>query len=528
MQKKKEKFLEKIVKKDYNNELELVLEQKSFDENTKNILLTVLYKLETAYKDYTLVKQNVMPKDELLQKIIDIIKDQVDEIQIVKINSEDAKILGKNTVVVDKKNKKIITYPIERHLLYALSQISKKDKIIKNNHYFIDTTISDLLNLGNDINTVEPIRDFNGFSWDTVVKEIENLECNLVYQNLRILVGAKFLSDWIYLEEPMRDYYELFISRLKELYGEKIADELVEQLCRLSVLMEIKYNITKIKRFEKSKKDIEKNLFKLNDKEKFIKVLTKEKKDLNKKIRILDTIVSDKKLLQNEYIRRNALLDNENKIFSVKVLANMIKDERNNLIKRLEKINEILNPKRFVKDKNKYEEQYKYLRLIDVQDVDKECEKLLLEFQKIFIDCMKIRIQKANTEDELIQLLFEFRYYLNIPYNKNRKIYHLRYLNKDINNAMEMLIHKLIIEKICVKISNDEMFNYRILKNIFLTKIMDLTNIYIKITKEEDNIYLQLFDENIFDNKILLGQISEIDMQNLNVKLNKNISIFNT
>ena len=46
--KKKEKIFNKIVKKNFNNELEHVLEHKSFDENTKNILLSVLYKLEAA------------------------------------------------------------------------------------------------------------------------------------------------------------------------------------------------------------------------------------------------------------------------------------------------------------------------------------------------------------------------------------------------------------------------------------------------------------------------------------------------
>ena len=33
MQRKKKNLLEKIVKKDYNNELEKILEEKQFDEN---------------------------------------------------------------------------------------------------------------------------------------------------------------------------------------------------------------------------------------------------------------------------------------------------------------------------------------------------------------------------------------------------------------------------------------------------------------------------------------------------------------
>ena len=70
MQKKTDKFLEKIVKKDYNNELEKVLEKKNFDENTKSMLLNILYKIETAYKDYERVKPDIEEKEEFIQSII--------------------------------------------------------------------------------------------------------------------------------------------------------------------------------------------------------------------------------------------------------------------------------------------------------------------------------------------------------------------------------------------------------------------------------------------------------------------------
>ena len=88
MQKKTDKFLDKIVKKDYKNELEKVLENKVFDENTKSLLLNILYKIETAYKDYQKVKVDVENKEEFIQTIIDTIKNNCDEIKIVKLNSE--------------------------------------------------------------------------------------------------------------------------------------------------------------------------------------------------------------------------------------------------------------------------------------------------------------------------------------------------------------------------------------------------------------------------------------------------------
>ena len=51
MTKRKEKLLDKFVKKDYNNDLEEILAKKHFKEEVKNLLLDSLYKTENAYKD---------------------------------------------------------------------------------------------------------------------------------------------------------------------------------------------------------------------------------------------------------------------------------------------------------------------------------------------------------------------------------------------------------------------------------------------------------------------------------------------
>ena len=48
----REEIFSKLNIKDYNNELEKILEKKSFSEGTKNILLNILYKMETSYDDY--------------------------------------------------------------------------------------------------------------------------------------------------------------------------------------------------------------------------------------------------------------------------------------------------------------------------------------------------------------------------------------------------------------------------------------------------------------------------------------------
>ena len=63
----REEIFSKLNIRDYNNELEKILEKKSFSEGTKNILLNILYKMETAYDDYNKVKVYTNRKKDMLE-----------------------------------------------------------------------------------------------------------------------------------------------------------------------------------------------------------------------------------------------------------------------------------------------------------------------------------------------------------------------------------------------------------------------------------------------------------------------------
>ena len=527
MQKKKENFLDKVIKKNFNNELEHVLETKEFDEHAKSLLLSILYKLETAYADYEQVKKNVMPKDEFLQMIIDIIQKDVDKITLVKMGTEEAKVLENRTFLLDKKNKQIICYPIERKLLYALLKISKKEKIIKDKYYVVNKTISDMLNTGNNINMVEPMRDFNGFSWSMVVKDIESVEHNLIYQNLRIIAGAEFLNKWIYNRESIIDYFELFKEKLENLYGKQIQEKIIYSISKLSVLLEVKYDEPKVKKFLNTKRDIENKLMQIQNKGEFTIELTREKKLLNKEIKNIDTLISDKNLLQQEYKKRNDQLPLEKKIFSMRVLAKMLKEERQKLENKRENINKMLNPQKFIKYQNELEERYKYIQFIETTNVDNKITAELLELQKIFLDCYKIKTEKANTKEEIMNLIIELRYYLNLPINRKNKINELNQFFNQIQEIIKILINKAIQMKVLTNISSQENVSLFILKELFNTKIINLESINIEITQENEKLYLQMFDENVFDTKIDLGEVFLFDLKQFNIKLNKTVKIFN-
>ena len=415
-------FLEKIVKKDYNNKLEEILEKKYFDENVKSMLLSILYKIETAYKDYEKVKPDVEKKEEFVEKIINSIQDNCDDIKIIKLNSAESQILGKKTFIVEKNKKRIISYPVERKLLYSIAKISKSEKIIKDKYEIIDKTLSDLINVGNNIDTVEPMRDFNGYSWTTIIREIESIYHNIAYQNIRILVGSEFLNRWIKNSKSIIDYFEEFKNNLESMYGEDKQKEFINILNKLSVLLAYRYNEKLKNTLKKEHKEVESILNKIEDNQMFIQELTDEKILLTNEIKKIDETINDKKDLQEEYEKRNKDLPLEEKIFSVKILSKLMLEEREEKLKRLEEINKLLNPRNFVKFKNKIQNKQRYLKLIEKENIEKEIIKCILDLQKVFLDCYYIKIKNVNSKQDIIKLIYEFRYYCLIPISEKKSI----------------------------------------------------------------------------------------------------------
>ena len=526
MQKKKEKFLGKLVKKDYNNQLEMILEKKTFDETAKNLLLNILYKIEASYKDYEKVKQHVKSKESYIMDFIKMIEENCDSITICQMNSAGEDILNGKTFLVDKENKRIVCYPIERKLLYCITKISKHDTIIKKDYPIIDKTISNLINIGNNIDMVEPLRDFNGYSWTTIRNEIESIEYNLIYQNLRILLGYDFLEKWINNKEFIIDYMEVLKSRLEENFGLKNQKEMLKQIEKMSVLLEMKYNAKEKEKLEKEKKEIEEKLSKIDDKEKFIEMLTKQKRDLNKEIKIIDETINNKDLLQNEYVKRNEKLPLKKKIFSVRILSKLMLKEREEKLEEIEKLNELLNPKKFVAYKKEMEQKYEYLKLVEIKDIEKEIQNTNIKIQKIFLKCYKEKIEKIQNKSDIMEGIYEFRYYNLLPFNDDKEIYKVKEIKEELKETRRILLDKAQELKSIMVTSKNKEIDEQILRHIFNIRGISLEEIYIKLAKEKDKGYIQLFDEEAFEEKIEIEDFQNINKKDLEIKLNKKIKVF--
>ena len=555
----KEDIFSKINLKDYNNVLENILEQKAFSEDVKNLLLSMLYKIENGYEDYKTIKVNVSSKKSYVKKIIQVIKDECKEIQLIKPLSEESKILEKNNVnyIVEKETGKIISYPNERMMLEALVTLSQKDIVLEEQYSLYNLAMRDVLSIGNRMNCVEVIRDFNGWSWDITTNQMEGKNINIVYQSLLILLGNRFLQNWItnkedddedeeveipsneilrskynenfgmtkeeMQEDKTIDYIRKMQEILAEKYGEQNAIEFLEQLIKTILVIDCNINEKQRKIVLNLQNQFTKDLEKMQDNKAYVEELSKKKKELAERIKNIDTLLSDDKLLREEYENRNSKLANKDKIFSVSHLSIMLEKEKEKYFKEIKEYNLQMQPKEFVETKKALEEKLEFFEDIDVKENEKTNEeKQIILLQKFFLKCFEEKIKRALTKKEITNLIYELRYYEQLPYrqyniSKEEKI--AEYLKK----VEKQVIKKACLEKVLIKFSDEEELNYNILKNQFQSKIIKLENTIYVLKYKKGILKLEIYDTNIEE------ETREIEIKEkveLHVKLNKKIKIW--
>ena len=87
-------------------------------------------------------------------------------------------------------------------------------------------------------------------------------------------------------------------------------------------------------------------------------------------------------MLQKEYEIRNEKLPLNEKIFSVRILSKIMADEREKKISRIEELNELLKPRKFVEYKKNLKQKEEYIKLVEIEDIEKEIEKNLRQVSK--------------------------------------------------------------------------------------------------------------------------------------------------
>ena len=280
----KNKILSKInlKMKDYNNELEKILENKLFSFDVKNLLLSMLYKIENAYEDYKTTKVEVPSKDEYIENILRIIQEKCLKIFLVKPGTKEAEKLEQENkkYLIDKENGEITCFQNELAMLNAIFKIDETDlKKFDQPYEYINIPLSIFINSGKIDSETEVIRDFNGWSWDVTVKDINDIENNFIYQNLLLLNGRKNIITTKRTEE----FNNLIMQLAVKNYILKSGD---------------KKFVSDLKKIKKEKNE----RFKLfEDKKNFLTMITDEKKQYTKQIERIDKVLNNNELLKKKY-----------------------------------------------------------------------------------------------------------------------------------------------------------------------------------------------------------------------------------
>lgn len=499
-------MLKRIIKKDKNEELERILDEKQIDEQARNLLQGILYKIEVSYKDYKKAKAIEQTEEQYVDQLIINIKKKCNKIQVVKVSQklEDEELnkkLKENKFIVNEEG--IISYPIEEKLLYAIEKKSNNPKILNNKYEEATIAVSNFINVGKNIDRLEVLRDFNGWSWTTIKKEIESIDANLIYQCLQILFGKEFMDNWIQDKDGIIDYFEAMTNDGKK-YGKQTIERVKELLIKIAMINGVKENKEFSDQISKKLKEVKKELKVYEDTETNIERLSENRRKAMKQLKDIEKILRQESRLMAEYEKR----DN---VFNIKVLKKEFSDKRSKLLNEISEYNYLLNPMNYMKEKKKLEDEK--ARLDIKRTTKKQKEELIAEFIEIFLKCFNIKIKESIEQEEIVKLIYQFRYFMCLPYDLESNVKDIKKFEEDIEKTEKLLAKKAIDNKVINKIP------FEVMQHILETRIIVLEELYYKVEQEEEKYYVQIFDENITEEKIEIKSIGK-------TKINKKIKIF--
>ena len=494
----------RLLKRDYNQELEEIAESKRFEKEAQNLLLSMLYKVEGAYDDYETVKREVPSKEKFLENILYIVKEYCKEIVIAKPNTElekelslsRCKILEEEPENNYNKEQKVIFFPNEKVVLYSIIKAGIEN--IKSNLSIEDKAMLTAIQIGKCIAYSEVIRDFNGFSWSIVSNEIESIECNLVYTDLIYLLG----------EEVVSNINSSNIEKIKN----SIDEELYKEMQKIALKFYLEYDK---KQKEILYSELEKDKIKFKNMEKqqeFIENISNNKKHKLKRIKEIDEMLNNSEMLRKEYIETNSKLPNEQKVFSISHYEEKIQKERNQILQEIEECNKYQNPIEFVKIKNDLKNKIDYYK--NLQDTD------ITNMQKEFLRCFSKKLETLSEKQEILSYIYKIRYLKFLDIGNNQKM-------KDVisfENVEKEAISKGIAKELITPISNNIDTDYNLLKSIFETKNISLDELLIGLKAKDGKLISEIYDGDILDstNYIILPAGS-----NVQIRKTKKVKIFN-
>ncbi len=496
-------------KNNYDTQLEDLLEKKGYTDEAKSLVLNIIYKIESAYNDYKKTKPNVKSKNAIIADIIDTIEHRCDTIEVLNPKETEAKLY------VSRKKKIIKTFPNDNDLLQAIYYI--KTPYTKRIENVFEKAVLIALEKGMAINGVEIIRDFNGWSWNNALENFSEQYYNLLYQDLIILLGESELEELVKGTNVIENLY----THLKNLYGKTKSDDVVSRFvktCMLIYMDSNDKNEQEVLEYFNKKQD---ELNEFINKSEFISKISKKNNENMKVVSKIDSIINSKTLL--------------NKKFSSKKVSSKYKDIdsykiylikcKNKVINEIARNKRLMNPFEYVKEKNAVQDEVNKLNDITVcYNNDEIIQNTLVDLQKKIIACFYKKIEVYDLKKELLNLVYEVRYYNCLPLEGENLKDH-RLLKNEIEKFQIEFVNKLKKNKVVDIFSDYARVNYFIIKYIFEAKMVNINKITFKYKRINKGMELEFYDEEIMENKEKV-ELTKDELGSFIKKENKKIKIF--
>lgn len=497
-------------KGNHDIQLEEIIEKKDFSDEAKSLILNIMYKIDNAYKDYSKIKFEAKNREEIISEITNIVKNDCNKIEIASPKDIQKKF------IVNKTKKEIKVFPSEINLLQALYYINTTEsKTIKN---ILNRAVTSVINVGISVDGAEIIRDFNGWSWTGAIENNISKYQNIIFQDLALLIGRRYLEKIIKSDNIRFN----LIEKLQELYGDKKTNEIIKNIdtCCLLIYMSKSKNKT-----DKISIYLNKQLEKLKlyeNKIGYISRITAKNNELVKEIGKIEKILKNKDVLEKKYLRPK-----------IKDKFKMIDNYRNYLMKKqrlklekIEKNSNLINPFEYAKRKKQLSDEIETIK--NVQKILQKKNSIysnIINLQRSVISCFYKKIEVYDLRKELLNLVYEIRYFSYIPIKDDLKVMNINELEVDIRNIERKLISKLLDEKTIENFSKDDNINYFILKYIFVTKTANMNKLYVKLNYKNKKLFLEYYDENELEYKNEKN-FNNDEFNELSKKMKKRIKIF--
>ena len=198
---------------------------------------------------------------------------------------------------------------------------------------------------------------------------------------------------------------------------------------------------------------------------------------------------------------------------------------KNKMINKINENKRLISPFGYVDLKRSIEKEVALLKdIVDSYNNKDIVYTSMIDLQKCMIDCFDRKIEVYDLKKELVNLVYELRYYNQLPL-EGRKIKDIKELALNISNMQKKLVKKLCSLKVIDRFSTDDEINYSILKYIFVARMVNLNKIQLRMEYKNKKLIIEYYDENVLENQEKID-FDENNIGKLTKKIKKKIRIF--